>query len=192
VIERYPAGATSFVDQAMSLGKHAFDALLLADSPALVASIAPALAAAGLWSTAPGAPAPQNGRAISLIAPSLAFDHKLARSVGRYLQGAVFSVPFDPATAGPEGQEFVERFQTQFGEPPNAFAAFAHDAYKLVRRAVDAGGTTRVRLADMLLRVDSVNLVGPGSGFAVDREPIRATRLLQLSGSEFERIDAPQ
>jgi ABC-type branched-subunit amino acid transport system substrate-binding protein len=123
--------------------------------------------------------------------PSVGFDHALARSVGRYLQGAVFSVPFDPATASASGQDFVERFSAEFGDPPNAFAAFAHDAYKLVRRGVEAGGTTRQRLAEALLRVESVNLAGPGSGFSADRKPARATRLVQLRGAAFERMEAP-
>jgi len=188
-VQRYPIGATSFVDQVKALAGHQFDTLLLADGPTQVALIAPALAAAGLWCTLPGREAPADARAISVIAPSVGFDHALARSTGRYLQGAVFSVPFDALTATETGAQFVERFQAQFGEAPNAFAAFAYDAYKLVRRGVDVGGNTRERLAATLPRVESFELAGPGSGFASDREPRRATRLLQLQGNQFERLE---
>lgn len=189
-VQRYPAGATSFGEQVQALAKQNFDTLLLADSALQVALIAPALAAAGLWSTAGAAPPGKDSRAIRLLVPSVGFDHALARSVGRYLQGAVFSVPFDAETSSGYGREFVERFSAQFGEAPNAFAAFAHDAYKLVRRGVETGGTSRERLAETLLRVESVSLAGPGSGFAPDREPARATRLLRLAGSEFEPLDS--
>jgi branched-chain amino acid transport system substrate-binding protein len=188
-VQRYPLGATSFADQVKALARHQFDTLLVADGPTQVALLAPALAAAGLWSTLPGREPPMDGRAISVIAPSVGFDHGLARSVSRYLQGAVFSVPFDALTATATGEQFVERFQAQFGEAPNAFAAFAYDAYKLVRRGVDVGGNTRERLAATLPRVESFELAGPGSGFASDREPRRATRLLQLEGSQFHRIE---
>ena len=106
-------------------------------APEHVTLIAPALAAAGLWCGKPGAQAPQGGRAIGILAPAVAFDPGLARRVGRYLQGAVFSVQFDAEVAQGAARSFADRFQAQFSEPPDAFAALAYDAYKLVRAAVD-------------------------------------------------------
>jgi ABC-type branched-subunit amino acid transport system substrate-binding protein len=188
VVQRYPAGITSFVEPTTTLAKQHFETLLIADEARQVALIAPALAAAGLWCTAPGEQAP-NGRAISLIAPSVGFDHSLARSVGRYLQGAWFSVPFDKSTASGSAQSFVERFQAQFNEAPDTFAAFAYDAYKLVRKTVEAGNKTRRALAEHLTRTESNELAGPSSGLSADRIPRRPTRLLQLQGDAFVPID---
>jgi ABC-type branched-subunit amino acid transport system substrate-binding protein/Tfp pilus assembly protein PilF len=187
-IERYAAGATAFGEQTATLAKQSFDALLLADDARQVSMIAPALAAAGLWCT-PAGEQPQSGtRAISVIAPAVAFDHGLAHSVGRYLQGALFSVPFDAQSSSGPGQRFVERFQSQFGEPPDTFAALAHDAYKLVRKAVDAGATTRKALAESLPRAESNELAGPSPGLSKDRIPRRPTRLLELRGDSFVPI----
>ncbi|MGD8860521.1 MAG: ABC transporter substrate-binding protein [Myxococcales bacterium] len=182
---RYPAGATSFGQPVAELARQSFDTLVIADTARQTSLIAPALAAAGLWCGAPGEEAPDGGRNITLLAPAVAFDHGLATSVGRYLQGALFSVPFDARTATGPAREFAERFEAQYQAPPDAFAAFAHDAYELVRAAVDAGARTREALAGSLWQAQSDSLAGPSPGFAADREPTRATRLLRLQGEEF-------
>jgi ABC-type branched-subunit amino acid transport system substrate-binding protein len=185
-VVRYPPATASFVAQAQALQKETFDALLLADSASQVALIAPALAAAGLWCTPPGEASKEAGRAISVMAPSIAFDHTLAVSTGRYLQGAFFSVPFDAQTATGEGRKFVERFSAQFGEVPNAFSVFAYDAYKLVRKAIDGGDKTRASLALNLWHAQSTELAGPSPGLLPDREAERATRIMELKGDHFE------
>jgi ABC-type branched-subunit amino acid transport system substrate-binding protein len=185
---RYPSGTTSFGAQATALAKEEFDALLVADRASTFALIAPALAAAGLWS----GPALGGGaRGILLLAPSIAFDPALVGSVGRYLQGAVFSVPFGATLADGPGRAFADRFQAQFGETPDAFAAFAHDAYRLARTTVDAGARTRADLGRALPRTRSDTLAGPASGFGAGREPLRPTRLWRVDGDRLVADTAP-
>lgn len=185
IVSRYPAQTTSFVEPAQALAKHGFDALLLADAPQRIALIAPALAAAGLWSSPSAERPPAQARPITVLAPAVAFEPALLRSVGRYLQGAVFSVPFDAEVAQGAGRRFVERFEAQFGESPDAFAALAHDAYKLVRTAVAAGAQTREALADTLWRAQSDELAGPSPGLLPSGQARRPTRLLQLQADAF-------
>ncbi len=191
-VRRYEPGATNFVEHTAALAKLPLDSVLLADEPREIALIAPALAAEGLWCTPAGQAAPNGGRAISIIAPSVAFDHDLSRSVGRYLQGAVFSVPFDPQTASGAGQRFLQRFQEQFGEPPDSFAAFAHDAYTLVRSAVEHGARTRADLASALAHTESSELASASSGLGADRTARRPTRLLELQGDDFVPLAPPR
>jgi ABC-type branched-subunit amino acid transport system substrate-binding protein len=188
-VVRYPTAATSFVEPAKILATQSFDTLLLADDARQVALIAPALASAGLWSTEPAQEAPSQGRAIGIVATSVAFDPSLARSAGRYLQGATFSVPFDATTAQGPAQKFAERFQAQFGERPEIFAAFAHDAYKLLRKAVDSGAKTRKAVGESLWRAQSDELAGPSDGLTADRGVRRATRLLRLRGDVFVAVE---
>ena len=76
------------------------DAVVLADGPSRVALMAPALAAAGLWSVAPGSKPPE-GRAVLYLVTSGRLRSSLARTARRYLQGALFAVPFD-ANSAPE------------------------------------------------------------------------------------------
>jgi ABC-type branched-subunit amino acid transport system substrate-binding protein len=188
-VRRYSAGATNFGEHTEALAKLAIDAVMLADDPREVALIAPALAAAGLWCTPAGEQPPSGARAISVVAPSVAYDQDLARSVGRYLQGALFSVPFDPKIVSGSAQRFAEQFQAQFSEPPDAFAAFAHDAYALVRKAVDSGAKTRAAVATALSHVQSTELAGPSSGMGADHKPRHPTRLLELRGEAFVPLE---
>lgn len=184
-IQAYPGTATAFGAELSSLAKHDFDALYVADHAARLALIAPALAAADMWSADP-AQAPAERRNIQLLAPSVAYAPGLARSAGRYLQGALFSVPFDASTARGAAGDFAERYQSEFGARPDAFAAFAHDAYQLVRSAVSETQPSRAALARQLLQQRLSAAAGPSTGFDRSREPRRATQLLRLRGDAFE------
>ncbi len=186
----YAASATSFGPEAAALAKGNFDALFVADSSTQLALIAPALAAAGLWSTPQGQRPPQNGRAITLLAPSVAFDPDLPRVSGRYLQGALFSNPFDAQSSEGPAHDFVEHFKAQYGANPDAFAAFAHDAYRLIRASIEAGATTRAALADRLTTIRPNTLAGPSPGFNAAREPERATSVFELTGDHFATVAA--
>ena len=44
-----------------------------------------------------------------LVAPSVAFDPNLPKLAGRYLQGAMFSVPFDPLSGSAPVPQFVQK-----------------------------------------------------------------------------------
>lgn len=187
VVQSYPADATAFGTELAALAKHPFDALYIADHAARLALIAPALAAAGIWSAEPGAADPHR-RNVQILAPSVAHASSLPGSAGRYLQGALFSVPFDAATAQGAGAEFASRYRAEFGAEPDSFAAFAHDAYQLVKAAVDRSGPSRSALAEQLLHVQNPDAAGPADAFDAHREPRRATRLLRLRGSAFEPV----
>ena len=189
-IERYPTTAKSFVLHTEALAKQSFDTLLLADDPDRIALIAPALAAAGLWSMPLGARAPTSGRGVTLLLPLVAFDNDLQRSVGRYLNGAVFSAPFDPQGVAPGTRRFAEAFRAQFGSAPDAFAAFAHDAYALLRKAIEGGARTRAALAGSLVRARASEPATPSIGFSPEREALSPTRLLQLTEAGFVPLQA--
>jgi branched-chain amino acid transport system substrate-binding protein len=181
----YPPSATSFGNEAAELAKRSFDVLFIPDSAQQIALIAPALAAAGLWSTQAGSSV-QNGRAIGVLAPSVGFHPSLARLAGRYLQGAAFAVPFNPAAQDADTVEFVQKFSQTFGSEPDAFAAFAHDAYRLVRSSVEAGAVSREALVDQLKVQRTRGLIAPAQGFDASREAARAVDILELRGSGFE------
>ncbi len=184
-VASYAPGSTSFGNEVGTLGKSSFDALFVPDSANTLVLVAPALAAGGLWSVGSGQSAPHNARGITLLAPSVGFDPNLPHLAGRYLQGALFSVPFDAQEATGPSHDFTESFKQHYGSAPDAFAAFAHDAYVLVRAAVDAGAATRAQLAQRLLTVRSSAPAGPSAGFTPQREPLDATRIRELAGEQF-------
>ena len=86
--------------------------------------------------------------------------------------------------------DFVARFQQAFGSPPDVFAAFAHDAYRLVRATVDAGALTRELVATRLPATRAPDLVTGGPGFSEHREAASPTGVAELRGDAFEPVAA--
>jgi ABC-type branched-subunit amino acid transport system substrate-binding protein len=183
----YAPDAKSFGGETAALAKARFDALFVPDSADHLALIAPALAAAGLWSTAGGERLPNGARAIVVLAPSVAYHANLPRLAGRYLQGASFAVPFDANKTQGASHDFVAQFQQRYGAAPDAFAAYAYDAYRLVRARVEAGAVTREALAAQLRQPHGpvTGLVAAGQGFDAAREALLPVQVLELRGAEF-------
>lgn len=180
----YPATAASFVKEAQQLENAAIDALILLDGPSKIALIAPTLAARGVWSVAPGTEPPE-GHSVLYVVPAAGFDPSLANSTRRYLQGALFSVPFDPADAPGFTAAYREKFQAE----PNLFSALGSDAYGIVEAALATGAGTRDEVARALTSARLSHPAATGSGFAPSRGPREPGRLKTLLGGAFVRTD---
>jgi branched-chain amino acid transport system substrate-binding protein len=177
----YAPGATSFGREAQALASARPDAVLVPDRASQIALVAPALAAVGLWPGEPtsgGADAgPSRAGLPLLLVPSVGADPALLRPSARYLRGALFSVPFDSSSTTGPSAAFLSSYQGRYGEAPDVFAAYAYDAFFLVRAAVERGAVTRADLAAALPRTRAAT-VGPSGGFAETRQPANATRLM--------------
>ncbi|MEC7518991.1 MAG: penicillin-binding protein activator [Myxococcota bacterium] len=189
--ERYPANATAFGEVVGRIAERRFDALFVPDAARQLSLIAPALAAAGLWSTPAGQAAPRGGRAITLMAPSVAIDDRAAAGASRYLQGALFATPFHAATATGPGRAFVDAFTARFDQAPDAYAAQAYDAFQLIRAAVVAGETTRAGVAEWLTTQGRRETVSASGGLGPSRTPARPARVITFSGDAFAPASAP-
>lgn len=182
----YEPGSTSFAKPIRELRRTRFDALFLPDSAKTVQLIAPALAAAGLWSRPEGEQAPERGRAITLLLPSVGHSSELVRDSNRYLQGALFSRPFSPTSS--TGRGFAERYRTRFDATPDVFAAYAYDAFHLVRSATEAGAATREALGKALQQGEGRSTVGASGGLTPERRPAQGTRVYELRSSKLVRV----
>lgn len=179
----YAPAATSFAREARTLANARPDAVLVPDRASKVVLIAPSLAAAGLRSVRGVSQAGPAAQGALLLVPSVGADQALLAPSARYLEGAIFSVPFDPGAAmGPEAA-FRNAYETRYGLPPNAFAAFAYDAFQLVRAAVARGARSRAEVAAALPRTRGLATAGPSDGFSPSRTPARATRLMTWRGA---------
>jgi ABC-type branched-subunit amino acid transport system substrate-binding protein len=187
----YPAEATAFGREMEALAATPFDALFVPDSARKIALVAPALASAGLWCMPEGSTPPRNGRVITLLLPSVGFGADLPRSSGRYLSGALFSVPFYAPTATGAGRTFADAFAVRYGTAPDAFAAYAYDAGQMIRTAVGRGAATRTAVQAELAGMRAFDTAAPSAGFTDRREPVRATRILELRGTGFVPLEAP-
>jgi ABC-type branched-subunit amino acid transport system substrate-binding protein len=186
----YDPDATGFVADAERIAGGSFDVLFVPDTAARLALIAPALAAAGLWSVPPGGEAPEDGRAVQLIAPSTAIDDDLARRAGRYLNGALFATSFHP-DASPGAAGFAERVADEYKRQATYFEAYGHDAVLLIAAAIDSGARTRAGIRNWLFRADGDNtadlgLAAPFEGFAADGEANADPWIVTLDEGGFE------
>lgn len=184
--QRYAPDATAFGQEIAALAGAKPQAILIADSPTRLALIAPALAAAGLWSTPPGEKAPSGAQAVQLLAPAVAFDHGAAARSARYLQGALFAVPFDPVTATGSARRFATKYKRKYDSTANTFAALAYDAYLLVEMAAETAGASREGVTEELRQLRHPRLAGPSDGFARDGSLKVPTRLLRFGPDGFE------
>jgi branched-chain amino acid transport system substrate-binding protein len=180
--ESYDATATAFGPLVTRIAAQRPDAVLLADGPAKIALLAPALAAGGLFPVVQGGTAPSSARGIALLIPSVGFDERALHASSRYLQGASFSVPFYGGLIDAESRAFVDSFRARFGSDPDAFAAYAFDAFRIVRRAVEAGAQTRSDVATRLATMRDVPTAGASGGFDATRGATHAGRILVLRG----------
>lgn len=185
-VETYEAGATSFGEVVGRLERAQFDALFVPDSARALVLVAPALASAGLWSVAPGAAPPRGGRGITVLAPSVAIDPRVGQSASRYLSGALFASAFHAGSAQGSGAAFVDAFAQRFDGQPDTFAAYGYDAFRLIRRAVEAGETTRAGVAAWLARDAGHDTIGASRGLSPSRGPAGGARILELRDGAFQ------
>ncbi|QQR89199.1 MAG: penicillin-binding protein activator [Myxococcales bacterium] len=129
----YPDSETNFRDYVEAIKKKRVDALFIPDASKRIALIAPTLAAAGLWTSTDNATS-----AITLLIPHIGYAPSLSQLVGRYLQGAIFSIPFAVADQHPSAlqYDFVQNFSERYGSVPDLFSAYAFDALRLIHTAV--------------------------------------------------------
>lgn len=185
--QSYNPSQTSFVEECQHLADQQFDAIFIPGSARSVALLAPALAAAGLFSQpAGGQGGPSGTRPVQLLVPSSGFGSSVVRQAGRYLQGALFSTPFwaDSVLAGTA--PFVERYSAAHNQVPTAYASQAHDAIVILRRALEVAELpTRHALLEALLTVRNAETAGPFAGFEPGGEPRTPMQLLTVAEQAF-------
>ncbi|MBI2895911.1 MAG: ABC transporter substrate-binding protein [Deltaproteobacteria bacterium] len=188
---RYAPGTRTFTDTLSPLRNVPVQAIFLPCPAADVRLLAPALAAAGFWSSAHGSPSapPAGTRATQLLLPSVGIDAETVRVAGRYLQGAVVSTPFEPPSLGGAPSAFSSSYSSRFSREPSFHAAFAHDAWQLIRAAVERGASSRAALRDDLARVRDARGVTAMRGFGEDREPLSPVRLERVDGIRLAPLE---
>ncbi|MGE4651863.1 MAG: penicillin-binding protein activator [Myxococcota bacterium] len=112
-----------------------FDALFIPDGHQNLVLIAPQLA----FHEVGGA---------RILAPEGAYDEELLRLAREHLRGALFSAHFFPGSPATWVRAFSDSYEASFGVPPDAFAAEAFDAVRLVALQLAQERTDRKSLRD--------------------------------------------
>ncbi len=188
--ESYPSGSTSFGPQVNAIKQARPDALFVVSDARTLISVAPALAAVGLWSQ--GAPEAKNQQSLTLLAPSITLRPRLLQHALRYLQGTFFAHPFPPThLRKTQVQAFVQRMEGEFNQDADFFAAFAHDACaELLHAVYEKQAEDSDTLLDALQQSRLPRLSGRGSGFSAQGEALHVVDLVQLQGQQLIAVPA--
>jgi ABC-type branched-subunit amino acid transport system substrate-binding protein len=152
----YPPGSTSFGGVVATIKKAQPQVIFVADGADRLELIAPALAAADLWSApwgaarpagAPGQPKPRN---VLLLSTAADLSPRLLQSSGRYVQGALLAPGFYAGAEDARARGFVDAYRAAYGQDPHATEAYAYDGVNAIRTAIAAGAKTRGELARAL------------------------------------------
>jgi ABC-type branched-subunit amino acid transport system substrate-binding protein len=140
----YESNATAFGQPIKELRLRKWDVLFVPDLASRLELIAPALAAADLWPTLPGAVKQPKVRNITLVSTAEDLSARVLKE-SRYLQGALLAPGYYP-----EEDSFVQQYRGEHGDDPKLFEAFAYDAVHAVRAALESGAHDRAQLAARL------------------------------------------
>jgi ABC-type branched-subunit amino acid transport system substrate-binding protein len=190
----YPAATSSFTAQAKVLAAAAPDVVFVPDTARALTLIAPALAGAGLWSSA-AAPGPRPGRqardrrerALRLLATADGLTPSLLAGASRYLEGALLAPGFHPEEAALASTAEL-RARRVLGRAPTALEAYAHDAVLLLAEAARRSAPGSSSISSAVLRTISVEGLTGVLRFAADGGRADPPRVYQVQGESVRAL----
>jgi ABC-type branched-subunit amino acid transport system substrate-binding protein len=185
----YPPGTKSFVDYVRTVLETTCDVVLFADVADQVALIAPTFAAEGAWSVSEGNLPEHAEREVHFLLPSPSWSPKLLGRAERYLQGALVALPFYESSEATLNQHFRTAYETRYGKPPQMFAAYGYDAYRLISATLRQGNQTRQALTDALKNGSGVTPVTSMDSFSSERAPARPPQVYEVRGDLLQSVD---
>lgn len=142
---------------------------------------------------------------ISMIAPQLAFagvenlpllgingwnSAELARTTGRYLQGAVFVDGFFPGSSDPAIRQFVENYVARYREEPGILDAQGFDVANLLFALLDRSEVqTRGDLRQALEQLRNFPGVSGMTSFDAAGNAVKPLFLLKIDGERIVQIN---
>ncbi len=191
----YPDRATTFTAGAALVRRAATHAVFVPDDAQRLELVAPALAAADVWSrpwsaaavrhaSAAGAGKP---REVLLLSTATALSRNLIKNAGRYVQGALLAPGFFAFPGTEPGRAFVASFRQLYGNDPSATDAYSYDAVRLLRAAVERGARTRT---DVLRRLEAESTAGVTGTirFGADHSRADTPLLYVVDGDEIRAL----
>lgn len=115
------------------------------------------------------------------------FDTSLA-------EGVILLTPFSASAEDEKTQNFVAKYQEQFGEVPNQFGADAYDGVYILKAALEAANATpdmdANTLCDLLKasmqEITFDGITGTGITWGADGEPIKAPIVVVIKDGAYE------
>jgi ABC-type branched-subunit amino acid transport system substrate-binding protein len=154
-----------------------FEALFIPDAPKMIGLVAPQLAYHDVVNTA-------------LLGTNLWFSTKLLDAAGEYVQGAILTTGFFPASQNPKVRQFATRFESIYGRPPGFIEAIAYDAARVMLTTVlHPDAWLRAGIRHHLLNLEAVDAVTGSVSFEGNGDSLQALPLLQIRENGFFELD---
>lgn len=150
-----------------------FDALFLPDAPARIHMIVPQLAY-------------YNVRGIKLLGTSIWNSPDLLKTVGEYLDGAVFADAFCLNSFYPEANDFINIFYTNYGREPDVIDALVYDAARIVVKTIEENDIeTREQFRESLLKLEDYRGVTGNTSFSGKRDANKDVFILTVKAGQI-------
>ena len=113
-------------------------------------------------------------------------------SAGTAAEGVLYTYPaFDP-TQG-IGKKFARMYRKRFGKSPDAFAANAYDAVKIIAESVRACGNSETNcLRDHVLGIKNYNGAGGKTSFDENGDVVKPVLVKMIQGKKFVIAPKPE
>lgn len=104
---------------------------------------------------------------------------------GPAAEGAIVTMPFNPARGGQAVQQFVEQYRLAFESDPDSFAAHGYDALQLAATALRSSVERGIALRDALASISSYEGVTGKGGFDASGNETRPVELALVRNGRF-------
>lgn len=109
----------------------------------------------------------------------------LLQTAGKAAEGCFFSNHYSPDSKDLVVQTFVKNYQKKYGATPDALAALAYDAAKLLADAIKrAGSTDSAKIRDALAATKGFRGVTGVITFDANRNPVKSAVIIEIKGGK--------
>jgi branched-chain amino acid transport system substrate-binding protein len=109
----------------------------------------------------------------------------LLQTAGKAAEGCFFSNHYSPDSKELVVQTFVKNYQKKYGTTPDALAALAYDAAKLLVDAINrAGSTDSSKIRDALAATKGFRGVTGVITFDANRNPVKSAVIIEIKGGK--------
>lgn len=115
--------------------------------------------------------------------PSLAVDG------GDSLEGAVFAMPFHPASSE-AAKRFAEAYEEKYSRPPTALAALGYDSVMMLRAAAESQRSIEpAKIAEGLRAMTGLDgITGSGMKMTADRNPVKPIMIVKIEDKQVKYV----
>lgn len=127
----------------------------------------------------------QMGWAVPILAPSGPDPYVIAKKYGNHLHGLMIASLFCADARSPVSMDFIRRFKDKYGREPDAHAALAYDAARLIIDGMKRNGPTRLGVYEYLVSAGNCQGVSGTIAFNELHDAEHGIFILEISEGEI-------